>query len=293
MRFDLSTHIHKYLFEAGLTQPVYKSLQEMSDKALDVLASDDGLEVAKKSKLKGKLNPSEDWTLKGIEYLEGPHGEANYENCENCSKQIRYVCTIMGEDEKIVGPDCALTLLPPGSADAKAVEDYVGKRIKKNKFVKNALKLFEDSSAQEAETTDAHNKLIRLLNSESYKRGKGLDFVRKDPAAFSTLRNLNSVKNADYLVITLLSGGIGVNYDTSSLKRDIAKYAVKEWIRSILESSDGIKSLSLAFEKVWAEDVSLRNKKYFYDPKPHQIGFVSDFLEDFQDILGGNESIFE
>lgn len=288
----MSTHHQKYLFEAGLTRP-FKTLMEMSAHALDILAPEDGLEVAKKAKLKGKLNPSEDWTLKKIEYLEGPHGEADYETCENCSKQIRYVCTIMGEDEKIVGPDCALTLLAPGSADAKDVEDYVGKRIKKNKFVKNAIKLFVDSSEQDEATKDAYSKLSGLLQGGYYKQGKGPDFVKKDPASFSTFRNLNSLKNSIYLVSTLISGGVIVNYDSNPVKYAISNYAVREWIKEILGSAEGIKNLSQAFEKVWAEDVSLRNKKYFYDPKPHpSVGFVSDFLEEFKDILGGTKSIF-
>ena len=287
----MSTHHQKYLYEAGLTRP-FKTLMEMSAHALDILAPEDGLEVAKKSKLKGKLNPSEDWTLKKIEYLEGAHGEADYETCENCSKQIRYVCTIMGEDEKIVGPDCALTLLAPGSDDAKNVEAYVGKRIKKNKFVKNAIKLFVDSSEQDEATKDAYSKMSSLLKGGYYKQGKGPDFVKKDPVAFSTYRNLNSLKNSIYLVSTLISGGVIVNYDSNPVKYAISNYAAREWIKEILGSPDGIKNLSQAFEKVWAEDVSLRNKKYFYDPKPSPSGFVSDFLEEFKDILGGEQSIF-
>lgn len=289
----MSTHIHKYLFESGLAH--VDVIQEMSDKALDdILASDDGLEVSKKAKFKGKLDPAEDWTLQKIEYLEGPHGEPEYESCENCQKNIRYVCTITGndDDEKLVGPDCALTLLAPGSADAKSVEDYVGKRIKKNKFVKNAIKLFSDLQIT-AEEHAAHQKLEKLIIAGHYKNGKGVEYVKKDPRAFAIPVFLNNLKNADYLVSTLLSGNAGVIYKEDpkpELISGIAGFAVKTWIAEILASPEKVQALSQAFEQVWKDDVSLKNKKYFYDPS-HR-GFISEFLEEFKDTLGGTKSIF-
>jgi hypothetical protein len=294
----MSVLIQSYLHKAGLYQfNGLHIIKEMSDKALDLLAPEDGLEVGKKSKVKGMLQPG-DWSLQKIEYLEGPHGEAEYETCENCKKNIRYVCHIMGDDSKVVGPDCALTLLPPGSEDAKAVEDYVGKRIKKNKFVKNAIKLFELSSEVTPEEKESFERLKKYYDGNGWKDIKG----GSDVTPLSQFKALNFAKNGKWLTELLYngykaeafkSGMSGLQFPAGRLEKDaknISTYAVRKWFEKILNDQASLKALSQSFEKVWEEQVSLRNKKYFLDESGR--GFVSEFLEEFKDQLGGTESVF-
>jgi hypothetical protein len=273
-----------YLYKAGLLQfNGLNIINEMSDKVIDVLASDDGLEVAKKSKIKGLLSPG-NWSLLKIEYLEGPHGEPNYETCENCKKSIRYVCTIMDDDEKIVGPDCALTLLPPGSKDAKEVENYIGRRVSRNKFVKNALKLFETAIEPSEDEKKTFRRLKSFYDNGTWKKSNVANWIEEANYAV-----LNKVKTAKAIVDELYKykpiGLVSSNDDQKSDVRNLSTLAAKIWIKEIL--SDKVKELSKSFEHVFDEGINLRDKKYFFDPKSND--YISGFLFDEESLLKTKE----
>lgn len=295
----MSTHQQKYLFESGLIDPftsIYKSLQEMSDKALDILAPEEGLEVSKKAKLKGKLDPKDDWSLVRIEYREGAHGEAEYETCANCSKSIRYVCMINGsEDIAIVGPDCALTLLKIGD-DIKVVEDFVGKRVKKNKFVKNATKYFEEQMVIKPEEEAAFERVEKLIDGGEYKGAKQpnpvLEQIAKDPKGFATFQNMNSIRNGTMLVEAVRKNARGIVYPNTPLDDAVllCRYSTKKWIEYILTHK--IPEIGQVFERLWAEQITLRDKKQFFNPTT-TTSLVSDFLAEFKETIGGEKSIFD
>lgn len=294
----MSVFLQKYLFEAGFyhNSLVHENpLQEMSAKALDLLAPEDGLEVAKKSKIKGKLDPKQDWSLVRIEYREGSHGEAEYETCANCSKNIRYVCMINGDDDSaLVGPDCALTLLKIGD-DIKQVEDFVGRRIKKNKFVKNATKYFEEQMVIKPDEQAAFDRVSRLIEGGAYKGMKQpsalFQQIADDPKGTGTFQVLNSIRNGTYFVEALRRNMQGIIYPNTPLSDAVllCRYSTKKWIEHILANK--IPEIGQVFEKLWAEQITMRDKKQFFNPTT-TTSLVSDFLDEFKNDLDGDKSAF-
>ena len=109
-------------------------------------AGDEGLEVQKKAKIRGRLPQDDTYVVTSIEKI--PPGD-NLKNCDNCGKSIRHVCYLNGNDY-VVGPDCALTIVD-GPKEKSKVDKYVKDQKNTLAFVRKKMsdlgKNYSDQSA--------------------------------------------------------------------------------------------------------------------------------------------------
>lgn len=232
-----------------------------------VIGEEDGITPYTKV---GKLSGEKTWILNGIEYLEGPFGEPQYDRCAHCGKTIRYVVNLTTPDlepEAKVGPDCAITLLKHAE-DIKSVQDVVGNYQKKHKFIANITTFLK----KEASDTKDHNSFLVLLEK--------------------------ATKNAQFK--NLWGSWEQVTYQSLALGKNTAKrlasfaqaadaqavfktFSTRMLLRSVLEKNST--ALRECLEKVFLElKLTARDKKYFFDPK-ERFGPISEFLSDYRDAL--------
>jgi len=249
----------------------------------------------------GRLDKNNGWQLKYYEYLEGPHGEAIFENCEHCGKSIRNVCSIVsfnGEESK-VGPDCAFSLLTLDSEDINRLKNFVGNRLKQKKFLNAVLSYIEEISNFDDEIeNDIYSLSIRfyinggieLLNDKSKRE---LAFLKK-------VMNLNYSNNSKWLLELLLDAekrllyskgyeGFSRNGDYLNHHLYLSKKAIRTWYRILLreKKSELVKAIKESFNN----GIESRDKKYFFSEKRQT--FVSAFLEDYMDILAVDNNFYD
>lgn len=249
----------KYLRSTeGLLEEAVRSLRvvmtEMSDTVIKHIVSDDGLS----GKLtKGKLSHKDGWVLGQIEYLEGPHGEAQYEHCDNCGKSIRYVCHLISPEEKQVGPDCALSLLT--GKDYETVEKYVGVRRKRVDFVRKIISWLDDETKA-------------LTDAEVSAFNDGVNVIKQ-----GKMGKVSPDVHIDY-------HGLGIEFQSKLFKEHdkVMSLATKQLWQAVIKkkTADLVKHLESAFDN---DKKSLKDKKYFFDMKKGDSGFLSDN----EDLLSG------
>jgi hypothetical protein len=106
-------------------------------------------------------------SIQKIEKLETAHGEAAFETCEHCGRQVQWLATLL--DGRKVGVDCAETLVLP--EELKPLR----KRVRKVKELYNALgsqavQLIAEARVARAADTDSPRPGFDWVCSASDRR---------------------------------------------------------------------------------------------------------------------------
>jgi len=262
----MSTHHQKYLYEAGLTQP-FKFLQEMSAASFDASDNEAGLEPDKKKRIKGLL-PTGEYQAVKFEKLEGPHGEPEYDQCENCLKQIRYAVTIVGpEDSHIVGADCAIALTT--GETQSAIIAYVSDEKKKIKFIKQSLAKIKEHcdfyGNPAADRYKYYGKDFTVWDMFNEAVGMGIN-TYKDMALF--LANRGPVKIWNFIASKISNPSKSDVINMQLIFNTLA-------YRLLLDKH--AEALAKALDDALKSNKTLRNKNFFFEPNYGYVDFITEF----------------
>lgn len=258
--------IYKYIYETNhLIRSITngETLNEMSDKVLDKIEPDDGLEVEKKLRIKGKLPTDEEYALVAMGKSEDGHGEPKYLKCDHCGKTIVYIAKLGSPyGDHTVGTDCAIALTSgeartkePGPESVKTykkVVDFVKKNRNKMNAIRNALKFYTKEA--KGISGDEDFETVKLINNLSKGFGK--------------------VSQYNLAQIPFMTWRISYsNTDLSKAKKAIIRRIISNLLK------DHVFEFKKAIEEAIEDGYSFRSKNYYW-PKNMSQGL--DFLNDYE-----------